>query len=168
MESREVTRRADSSEGEAMVLDEAESAALSDLLGNESVGESVRDGLRADAVRTQNQPGEGDTPARRSSSTRSAASEAAREEKRRKAAHVLIRNFRFLSHPEAVAALRSRADDYVSTASWAADEKSKRSKPGMQGKSDASLRRIVEEMNAVTTVKQPTPHTAPADAVVNA
>ncbi|KZV78523.1 hypothetical protein EXIGLDRAFT_783692 [Exidia glandulosa HHB12029] len=130
-----------------MDLDAAEHAALSDLVGAGNIREDIS---------TQQAAPDDAVTGRRTSSTRIAATEAAKETKRRKAAHILVRNFKFLSHPDAVAALKARMDDYVSTVSWAADERLKNSKAGMQAKSEASLRKIVEEMRAADVTK----HTA--------
>ncbi|KZV78593.1 hypothetical protein EXIGLDRAFT_783580 [Exidia glandulosa HHB12029] len=135
-----------------MELDDADKAALADLIGTEN----MREGLTSDAGREDTQGSADTSTTRRTSSTRIAAAEAAREGKRRKVAHVLVRNFKFLDHPGAVSALKLRTDDYVSTVSWAADEQSRLSKPGMQGKSSAGLRKIVDEMNKIAADSQTT------------
>lgn len=147
-----------------LAADDADLVALQDLVGPGKT--QAAPPTRSDAQRSASAVSAPDQ--RRTTSTRIAGAEAAKDARRRRVAHVLTRNFKFLDHPAAVAALKTRADDYVSTVSWAAEERSRRSKPGMQAKMTSSLHKIVESMTTIAQNDPPATGTDTDAAPVNA
>lgn len=95
---------------------------------------------------------------------RGAAADFDREGRRRCAARVLAGAYGYLRVPEAVAALKRCSDDYASAVSWADEEQNSRRKPGMQGKSAASLQTLVADMTAAAAAHEPAKATDPAPA----